>query len=204
MQYVILSGSHRQNSQSQKVSNWLMGHLDAKNSTAQVECVSLAGNPFPFWDESAWNPSSELAQQMAPVKQKFADADGLIIVAPEWAGMAPAGVKNLLLFLTSKELAHKPCLLVGVSSGRGGTYPITDLRNSGYKNNRMLYIPDHLILRDVEKIMNDDSIDGVDESDKINKDRALYCLDILEAYTQSLKPMRDKGGLLRKEYPFGM
>ena len=39
-------------------------------------------------------------------------------MTPEWAGMVTPGLKNLLLFATSKEVGHKPALVVGVSSSR--------------------------------------------------------------------------------------
>ena len=42
-------------------------------------------------------------------------------------------------------MAHKPGLIVTVSAGLGGSYPVTELRISSHKNTRLCYIPDHVL-----------------------------------------------------------
>lgn len=202
MNVTIISGSHRPDSQSLKVANWLAGALKLK--THDTEIISLSGNPFPLWDESAWNEGSDLSKQMKPSLDKVTNADALIVIAPEWGGMAPGGLKNFLLYIASQHAAHKPTMLVGVSASRGGTYPIAELRMSGFKNNRMLYTPDHLIVQGVENVMNDHDMDTDDKNDGYIKKRAHYSLDVLMAYAKALKPMREENEMLKEEYPFGM
>ncbi len=202
MHVTIISGSHRPQAQSLKVANWISDALQKKSSTTDI--ISLSGNDIPLWDESAWNPESDLANQVKPHLKKITSADALIIIAPEWDGMVPGGLKNFLLYVSSQHAAHKPTLLVGVSASRGGTYPIAELRMSGFKNNRMLYIPDHLIVQNVENVMNDHNMDTNNENDSYIKNRAHYSLDILLTYAKALKPMREENDLLKKEYPFGM
>lgn len=202
MHVTIISGSHRPQAQSLKVANWISDALQKKSSTTDI--ISLSGNDIPLWDESAWNPESDLANQVKPHLKKITSADALIIIAPEWGGMVPGGLKNFLLYVSSQHAAHKPTLLVGVSASRGGTYPIAELRMSGFKNNRMLYIPDHLIVQNVENVMNDHNMDTNNENDSYIKNRAHYSLDILLTYAKALKPMREENDLLKKEYPFGM
>ena len=141
---------------------------------------------------------------MAPHLAKIKKSDGIIIVAPEWGGMVPGGLKNFLLYVTSQHAAHKPCLLVGVSASKGGAYPIAELRMSGYKNNRMVYIPDHLIVRNVESVMNSSTPEKDNAEDAYIQKRAHYSLEVLEAYTYALRTMREGHVLLNKEYPFGM
>ena len=58
------------------------------------------------------------------------------------------------------QLGHKPALIVTVSSADGGAYPVAELRMSSYKNNRICYLPEHVILRNVERILNDDAKDN--------------------------------------------
>tara|TARA_B100001989_G_scaffold253092_1_gene238040 strand:- start:3653 stop:4261 length:609 start_codon:yes stop_codon:yes gene_type:complete len=202
MNIVIISGSHRQNSQSLKVSNWLAEHL--KTKSAKSEIIDLSGNPIPFWSEEAWNAESDLAKEMSPYLEKIEKADGLILVSPEWHGMVPSGLKNFLLYVSSQHAAHNPSLLVGVSASRGGTYPIAELRMSGYKNNRMVYIPDHLIVSNCENVMNDPALDSGEKADQYIKNRADYSLNVLLAYAKALKTMRDEHDLLSSDYPFGM
>lgn len=169
-----------------------------------AETIDLNGEEIPLWDNDAWNAESDLANKISPYQKQMSKADGIIIISPEWHGMVPGGLKNFLLYMSSKQCAHKPCLLIGVSASRGGAYPIAELRMSGYKNNRMVYIPDHLIIGNVEKVMNDHDFSSCDDADKYIKNRALYSLNTLYAYTNALKSMRDAHDLLNSEYPFGM
>jgi azobenzene reductase len=202
MNILIVSGSHRDKAQSLKVSKWLGAVL--KDKGAKPDVLDLYGEPLPMWDDTAWNPESDLAKQAAKHTDRVSAADAIILVAPEWGGMVPAGLKNFLLYVSSKHAAHKPAMIVGVSAGRGGTYPIAELRMSGFKNNRMVYTPDHLIVQDVNNVMNSAGVDEGAEADQYIKKRAVYSLDILLAYAKALKPMREAGGLFNPAYPFGM
>ena len=51
----------------------------------------------------------------------------MAVVSPEWNGMVPSMLTNFFLLCSNNELAHKPGLLVGVSSGTGGSYPVAEL-----------------------------------------------------------------------------
>jgi len=88
----------------------------------------------------------------------------------------------------SSDLAHKPGLLVGVSSGIGGAYPISELRASSYKNCRLCYLPEHLIVRQVEAVLN--TPQAASEEDQRIRARIDYALDILGKYAQALQPVR--------------
>lgn len=204
MKSVIVSGSHRKNSQSYKVSEWLSQALSHKTGDHSAEIIDLAHDVFPLWEESAWKKESDLARSVAPHLECVEHADSIILVAPEWGGMVTAALKNFLLYISSQHTAHKPCLIVGVSSGRGGSYPVSELRMSGFKNNRMVFIPDHLIIQDVQDVMNDHDLVKGEKDDLYIKDRANYTLDVLIAYSDSLKSMRDNNNLRNKLYPFGM
>ena len=83
-------------------------------------------------------------------------------------------------------------------------FAIAELHMSGAKNNRMVYIPDHLIVQDVENVMNDPLLHEGTEADQYIKKRADYSLDILIAYAAALKGMRESRNLVHKDYPFGM
>ena len=126
-----------------------------------------------------------------------------ILISPEWAGMVPSGLKNLLLFCGGgTELADKPAMIVGVSSSFGGTYPITELRLNSHKNTRMVFIPDHLIIRHCEGIFVEKEPQS--EDDKYIRARLDHSLGVLAAYSTALKQVRDAKVVDRKTYPFGM
>ena len=79
---------------------------------------------------------------LSPISNKLASSDAFIVISPEWHGMAPAGLKNFFLMWGKGELAHKPALIITVSSGDGGSYPVAELRMSSYKNNRICFLPE--------------------------------------------------------------
>lgn len=206
MKSIIISGSHRAaaDAQSLKVANWLGQQSVRRHADNSYDVISLSGNPIPLWDQGAWNPESDLSAQVKPYLDKVEAADAIILIAPEWGGMVPAALKNFLLYVGTQHAAHKPTLIVGVSAGLHGYYPVSELRMSGYKNNRMLYIPDHLIVQNVNNVMNDHDLSDGAGDDQYIKTRANYSLGVLEAYAAALGGMRQEHDLFDKRYPFGM
>jgi NAD(P)H-dependent FMN reductase len=202
MHYALISGSHRQNSQSSRVATYLAQRLQAQESGSTTDIINLAGNPLPLWDESAWQAGSALQLQWQPYSDRLKKADGLVVIAPEWAGMVPPGLKNFFLFASPPEVGHKPALIVTVSASRGGSYPVEELRISSYKNNKIAYLPEHLIVQNVDKKFATEQ--PVDDDDKYLRGRADFALRNLIAYTGALKSVRDSGVLFDKNYPFGM
>lgn len=93
-------------------------------------------------------------------------------------------------------------MLGGISSGIGGAYPISELRASSYKNCRLCYIPEHLIVRNVEKVLN--MPEPVSEDDRRIRARMDYNLDILLRYAQALKPLRDQIDMSNPDFTNGM
>jgi len=152
MKISIISGSHRNPSQSEKVARYIESELSSNFDDIEPWVYALADNPLPLWDQSLWEDNEEWNQRLAPLRQQLSESDGFVIIVPEWHGQVPAGLKNFFLMFTRFELGHKPALIVAVSSGDGGAYPVSELRMSSYKNNRLCYIPEQLILRNIESI----------------------------------------------------
>lgn len=202
MHVVLISGSHRQVSQSARVAGYLASRLPEVEAGTTTDIIELAGNPLPLWDESGWQPGSPLLQQWQPYAERLRKADGLVMIAPEWHGMVPAGLKNFFIFCTAQDVGHKAALIVTVSSSRGGAYPVDELRISSYKNNRLCYIPEHLIVRDAEKMFVGNT--PADKEDAYLRDRADFALRNLMAYSKALTAMRASVDLSDKRYPFGM
>ena len=98
MRVMIVSGSHRQESQSARVAEYVADDLTRIDSTLVLDSFSLSGNPLPLWDESAWQGTSSLAALWQPIRDRMRQAHAFVFVTPEWAGMVPPGLKNLLLF----------------------------------------------------------------------------------------------------------
>lgn len=185
MKYFILSASHRSDSQTGKVSRFIEGLLLQRGHQVTLHDCGLA--PLPIWSEDR---SGELwTERWASVKGALRDADALIFATPEWQGMATPQAKNFFLLCSQSELGHKAGLLVSVSAGRGGAYPIAELRSSSYKNTRINWIPEHLIIRQVEGILNQVEPEA---SEQWIRDRIHYALTHLELYASALLTIRDQ------------
>ena len=179
----LVSGSSRRDSQSAKVARYLQQRVIELGYCAAQQCslIDLGMKPLPLWPAEDSGPWPEYQQQLSA-------ADALVVIAPEWNGMACPAIKNFFIYASKTELAHKPGLLVGVSSGVGGAYPISELRASSYKNCRLCYLPEHLIVRHVEQLLNTPEADS--EDDRRIRQRADYALDVLRKYAHALQPVR--------------
>lgn len=181
----LVVASHRANSQSRRIAAHMNQHF--LNNGAAI--LDLYDANLPLWDGEPLVADSSEAQRVAQVKATAMAADAFVFIVPEWHGMAPAGLKNFLLWCGARELAHKPVLLVGVSASVGGAFAIAELRGSGYKNSRLLYLPEHLILRDANDLwMGQEGR----MSDAYLEKRTRYALDLLHTYTTALKPVREQ------------
>ena len=204
MKISIISGSHRNPSQSEKVARHIEQTLQAEHTGLETWLYTLADNPLPLWDQSLWEDNAEWKERLAPLKQALSSSDGYVIVAPEWHGQVPAGLKNFFLLFNRFELGHKPALIVTVSSADGGAYPVAELRMSSYKNNRLCYIPEHVIVRHVEKVLNANSADNDPGADTYFRERISWTLGILAGYANALKPMRESVQIHHDSFGNGM
>jgi NAD(P)H-dependent FMN reductase len=193
----LVAGSGRNNSQSGKVARFIRQRLiQLEHSTeAQSSLIDLGLAPLPLWPAEDAGPWELYRRQLQA-------ADAVVIVAPEWNGMACPAIKNFFIYASKAELAHKPALLVGVSSGIGGAYPISELRASSYKNCRLCYLPEHLIVRRVEQVLN--SVEPSSEDDQRLHARLDYDLDILARYAQALRPVREAIDMSNPAFANGM
>ena len=202
MQIAIIVGSHRKDSQSAKVARFLVSQLTGLGDHNCWIC-DLGKDPLPLWDEEIGSDAPQWSGLKA-LTEKIDAADAFIMIAPEWHGMVPAALKNFFLVCGGASLAHKPALPVGVSVGPGGTYPINELRTSSYKNNRLCYLPEHLIVRNCMMVMNQDVSENDEGEHSYISERSLYCMKQLIAYADALAQVRASGAADLTPYPNGM
>ncbi len=205
MHIVLINGSHRQESQSGRIAKYLAALLPKLDSTVTTDIIDLTGNPLPLWDDenNSHATSSKLKPIWEPYAKRLQAADGFVVISPEWHGMVPAGLKNFFIYVTPQDVGHKPALITTVSISTGGAYPVDELRSSSYKNSRICYIPEHLIVRDAGKIFNGDTPEPK-SADEYMRGRADFALRNLIEYTKAMKPMRDSGVVFDKKYGNGM
>ena len=193
MKITIISCSTRDNSQSKRVSDYLS--LCLTNFNTDNAILDLNDKRLPLYNatengpwELIWNDISSLLNQ----------SDGFIFVSPEWDGMFSVGLHNIFHYV-DKELADKPVLLVGVSSGRGGQYPLQQMRIMGYKNKRFVVIPESLYYDHIQESL----IDNAFVNNQVIE-RTSYALKILIEYAKSLKLVRDSGVINYEKFPNGL
>ena len=203
MKITIISGSHRNPSQSEKVARHIEKALRQEQGV-DTWLYALADNPLPLWDQTIWEDDQQWKDLLAPIREQLESSDGFVIVSPEWHGQVPSGLKNFFLLFNRFELGHKPALIVAVSSADGGAYPVAELRMSSYKNNRICYIPEQVIVRNVEGVLNDNAEDNNQEADSYFRERISWSLEILKAYAGAMKPMRESGQMHHNKFGNGM
>ncbi|WP_019614610.1 NADPH-dependent FMN reductase [Psychromonas ossibalaenae] len=201
MKLLVISGSHRKNSQTAKAAKYINNN---KNAFKQSRHIDLCELDLPFWDALSDYKNSSPVWQAAAAQIK--EADALILMTPEWAGTASPLIKNLLLMSDLADTAHKPVMLVGTSSGISGTYPVAELRMNALKNTKLIPVPDYLIVRYIDQVLNEQQ--AVDQHDQNLRDRISYCLDMLNNYAQAMLAVRtqfnEQEKQLQQKYAYGM
>lgn len=127
----IISSSIRRGRNSQRVALYLKNYLE-DNKLASADILDLKEYDFPLFDERLSRQNDPL-----PGAVEFAarvrEADGVIIVAPEYNGGYPASLKNVIDLLYD-EWRRKPVAISTVSDGPfGGIQAITSLQFSLWK-----------------------------------------------------------------------
>ncbi|MCR9213561.1 MAG: NAD(P)H-dependent oxidoreductase [Proteobacteria bacterium] len=196
----IIIGSIREKAESARMAAEIEKLIRAQHSEVVIEMFSLREHDLPLWTEDKWKKESEIKSLWHPISARLKACDGFVVISPEWAGMVPPHLKNFLLMCDGGELAHKPGQLVSVSAGAGGAYPIAELRMSGYKNNFICWLPDHVILRQVGDLFTSDTLS---ERDSRTKARIEYSMNFLVEMAQAMKPVWEKHQNL-KSYKNGM
>lgn len=198
MNISIICGSQRTSSESGKLALFLQNKITELFPETQTNLFDLGKNPLPLWNEGVWQGTDEWKTIWHPIAQTLNNSDGIILISPEYGGMVPPALKNFLLLCGGKDIAHKPGLIIAVSSGRGGSYPVAELRTSGYKNNRVCWVPDHVIVRDIT------NFNKTPSDYQRDIDRLEYSLKMFNEYAKALKTVRNSGVIDLETYPFGM
>jgi len=168
----------------------------------EVSIVSLADHNLPLWDEDVVLSGSVFSAAIESISRDLDASDAFVVISPEWHGMAAPALKNFFMYWGKSELAHKPALPVAVSSGDGGAYPIAELRMSGYKNNRICYLPEQLIVRNADNVLNDGAVKG--QEDEYIRSRLEYCLKLLSSYANAFLTIRQSPVLENTNFRNGM
>lgn len=116
MNVVIISGSIRNGRQTHKVAKILHHRLLKEN--IMVELLDLKAYDLPMM-ENRFSKQSEPPQSLVEFGDRLNQADGIVIVSPEYNGSYPGVLKNALDHFYP-EINHKGIGVVTVSSGSFG------------------------------------------------------------------------------------
>jgi len=199
MKISIISASHRKNSQSKRISDLLHNDLLNINSDLKIFSLDLADASLPLWSPDKKDGKGVWGETWNSISDNLNKSDGFILVVPEYGGMATPAAKNIFLLCGNGEFAHKPGLIVSVSSGNGGAYPIAELRSSSYKNTHLMWIPENIIIRNVEEF---NPLAHGDNVPEWLDDRIDYVLNLFLSYASHMKPLRKM--VNRKDFGNGM
>lgn len=147
--YVIISASTRSKSESLRLSGIIEALIRSEDTEAVTNILNLAEVRHMDWNEQFWEEEI-LCPEWKHSSAMLNSASAFIFVVPEWHGMVPPALINLLILAERHELAHKPALIVRISSGNGEAYVVSQLKANGSKNNRFCFIPDHVIIRNIK------------------------------------------------------
>ena len=199
MKISIISASHRKNSQSKKISIFLQDNLIKIDSKLDTNILDLADAALPLWSPDKKDGIGVWGDTWISISNSLNMSDGFILVVPEYGGMATPAAKNIFLLCGNGEFAHKPGLIVSISSGNGGAYPISELRSSSYKNTHLMWIPENIIIRNVEEF--NPGTHGGNIPNWLD-DRIDYVLKLFLTYASNMKPIREI--VNRKDFGNGM
>lgn len=127
MHIPILLGTTRTGNQSSKVAAFLQQQLRTMEDMT-TEVLNLGEAHFPMLEERI-----RKVEDLPPLLQEwvhtFQQADGIIIVSPEYKNSLPGSLKNFLDLLPAGAFHYKPVGIASVTSGAlGGINALAHLR----------------------------------------------------------------------------
>ena len=204
MKLLIVSASQRAQSQSAKIARYIAETSFLQPHESGYEAIhhlELCQFNLPFWD----GDTDTKGDHWPEISRHVSEADAIILITPEWGGMASPLLKNFLLMCSAQDTAHKPALIISVSSGISGAYPIAEIKMNALKNNKLIPLPDHLIIRNATEVLNHE-LNGA--RDKQLRGRIHYSLHMLHQYAGALAKVRHahehQPYPKQQEYEYGM
>jgi len=206
---LLVSCSQRDNSKSLDVSRLLQTNI--LNGMEGVKSSILDLSIYPFLLDhygTRRDDLNSLANNKEEVLGQLYSCDGVVFIVPEWGGMIPPALVNLLLLSANGSanglpLGHKPAFAIGVSASGGGSNPISLLKGYAAKNSHLTWLPLHAIIQNVGDFLEQAWAPTLDNRYSQVQSRLLVGLKSLTIYSNQLSPFRDELVALSKEHPYG-
>jgi len=144
MKLTLVSGTNRRDNTSIKVTRNLKKRYERAGASS-VTLIDLCELPLELFSPDAY---AEKPQAFQSYSDNVLEADGLVIVVPEYNGSYPGALKLFIDMLKFPEsFENKPVAFVGIAAGIwGGLRPVEHLQQVfGYRNalnfNERVFIP---------------------------------------------------------------
>jgi len=206
---LLVSSSQRDKSKSFEVAKYLQTNI--LNDMKGVDSSILDLSRYPFLLDHYGTGRDELSlltKNKDEVLSQLYGCDGIVFIAPEWGGMIPPALVNLLLLSASGSakglpLGHKPAFAIGVSASGGGGNPISLLKGYAAKNSHLTWLPLHAIIHNVADFLEQEWTPKLDGRYSQVQSRLLVGLKSLVIYANQLSGVREELVTLSEVHPFG-
>ena len=167
MNILVVSSSQRNESKSFDVAKYIQNNILDDMQDVDSSILDLSQYPFLLdhygisredEDQEGKGDAASLASNKDNVLSQLYACDAVVFIAPEWGGMIPPALVNLLLLTANGSanglpLGHKPAFAVGVSASGGGSNPISLLKGYAAKNSHLTWLPLHAIIQNVDNFL---------------------------------------------------
>jgi NAD(P)H-dependent FMN reductase len=214
---LVVSSSQRNESKSFDVAEYIQNNI--LNDIQGIDSSILDLSRYPLLldhygisrEDSAQESkdnSASLSSNKDDVLSQLYACDAVIFIAPEWGGMIPPALVNLLLLTANGSanglpLGHKPAFAVGVSASGGGSNPISLLKGYAAKNSHLTWLPLHAIIQNVDDFLAHPWEPHSESRFSQVQSRLLVGLKSLTIYAKQLSSVREELVELSKVHPFG-
>ncbi len=219
MKIILVSSSQRDESKSFALAQYVQTNILNNMQDVDSSILDLAQYPFLLdhygisrdcsaGNSTAKDSSTALANNKETVLKQLYACDAVVFIAPEWGGMIPPALVNLLLLTANGSanglpLGHKPAFAIGVSASAGGSNPISLLKGYAAKNSHLTWLPLHAIIQNVDDFLAQGWAPELDNRFSQVQSRLLVGLKSLTIYAKQLEGVRDELVQLSKVHPFG-
>ena len=209
MNILIVSCSQRDESKSLELSKYIDKNIFHKKKESKSSILDLSLYPFLLNNYGKGRDDEVLLENnKTEVLNLLYACDGIVFVSPEWGGMIPPALVNLLLLsaygsANGLPLANKPAFIVGVSASGGGGNVVSLLKAYSGKNSHLVWIPLHAIVQNVEEFLKKTWEPEVENRFSQVQSRLETGLDSLFLYTKKLKEVREELLPLSVKHPYG-
>ena len=121
MKIIGISGSLRANSISQAFLEFLLRNMEERGFVTSEADLKILNLPL-------YNPKEgEEEINLSAYKKMMDEADGILIINPEYHGSISGALKNALDYLEAKKMAGKVAALVSILGGEAGGFSLEHL-----------------------------------------------------------------------------